>query len=58
MAQDEMRARGYAAARLWTPKLHARARAFYEREGWRPSGTELFDDDFGAELVDYRLTLV
>jgi GNAT superfamily N-acetyltransferase len=36
-AIDEMTARSYAAARLFTPTQHARARRFYERRGSRPT---------------------
>lgn len=36
-AVAEMRARGYDRARLFTPEPQARARAFYEREGWELS---------------------
>lgn len=55
---DELRARGYERARLFTPAAQARARAFYERQGWRlsadpPAGGSA--DSLGLELVEYRL---
>jgi GNAT superfamily N-acetyltransferase len=47
----------YDAARLWTPAGQARARAFYERRGWRPSGREHFSKELGLPLVEYRVEL-
>jgi GNAT superfamily N-acetyltransferase len=35
----EARERGYREARLHTPAGHARARRFYERRGWRATGS-------------------
>ena len=52
-AVREAGARGFASMRLFTPAAHARARRFYEREGWTPAAP--FDDlDFGMPLVEYR----
>jgi GNAT superfamily N-acetyltransferase len=52
-AVDEARARGYARMRLVTPAGQARARRFYEREGW--SAGEPFDDrELGLAIVEYR----
>lgn len=45
--------RGFTAARLWTPTGQARARAFYERNGWRVSGAVDPDNDLRLELVEY-----
>jgi GNAT superfamily N-acetyltransferase len=42
-ALDEMVARGFERARLFTPTGALRARRFYEREGWAPSGLEAAD---------------
>jgi GNAT superfamily N-acetyltransferase len=50
-AMDRARESGYERARLWTPRDNARARAFYEREGWRRSGVELASSRFGMPLV-------
>lgn len=54
-AVAEIRARGYARARLFTPAVQARARRFYEARGWRASGRSVFG--FGTpplELVEYE----
>jgi GNAT superfamily N-acetyltransferase len=56
-AMAEARRREYTAARLWTPRENARARGFYEREGWRASGAESFSDSLDLDLVEYRRTL-
>ena len=48
--------RGFTAMRLFTPADQARARRFYEREGWRLAGAEP-DDDIGFPVVEYRLEL-
>lgn len=48
---------GYAAMRLHTPAEHARARAFYEREGWRAADPPFYEPMLGLELVTYRLRL-
>ena len=56
-AVDEIRARGYRAARLWTPAGQRRARAFYRREGWEETGQETFDDGLGLAIVELRLEL-
>lgn len=56
-AAAEMRTQRYRRVRLWTPSGQARARAFYERRGWRASGTELADNVLGLPLVEYVLEL-
>lgn len=55
-ALSEMRARGYASARLFTPSAHARARRFYERRGWI-AGEEGWDGHLRFDVVEYRLKL-
>jgi GNAT superfamily N-acetyltransferase len=40
-------------ARLFTPGRQARARRFYEREGWRLH-SEYEDEHFGMPLAEYR----
>ena len=52
-----MRERGYAAGRLFTPEAQARARRFYEREGWRPAGPARWEERLGLSLVEYRIEL-
>jgi GNAT superfamily N-acetyltransferase len=48
--------RGFTAMRLFTPADQARARRFYEREGWDlVAGPQ--EDDIGFPVVEYRLRL-
>jgi GNAT superfamily N-acetyltransferase len=53
-AVREAGARAFTSMRLFTPAAHARARRFYEREGWTPAGAPFDDLDFGMPLVEYR----
>jgi ribosomal protein S18 acetylase RimI-like enzyme len=55
----EMRARDYTRARLLTPAGQARARAFYERRGWREAPISIDEppDLGGLPVVEYRLEL-
>jgi GNAT superfamily N-acetyltransferase len=53
---DEATGRGYRAIRLFTPAAQARARRFYEREGWRQDG-EPRDSAIGLLTVEYRRAL-
>lgn len=55
-AVEAMRARSYHIARLYTPALHARARRFYERRGWRAVG-EQWNEHLDLMLTEYRLGL-
>ena len=57
LAVDEAAARGYAALRLHTPAGNMRARAFYEREGWRTDGVAIPVPMLGLDLVEYRRDL-
>ena len=50
-------AAGFHAMRLFTPAPHARARRFYEREGWAPHREPELDEAFGMEIVEYRRAL-
>ncbi len=54
---EGMRTRGYETACLWAAVGQARARAFYEREGWRATGRLDPDNDLGLELMEYELGL-
>jgi GNAT superfamily N-acetyltransferase len=46
-------AEGYRRMRLFTPRDQARARAFYEREGFSHTGWEAFEAAIGLVLVEY-----
>jgi GNAT superfamily N-acetyltransferase len=48
-----MSTRGFESACLWTPVGQARARAFYERHGWQPTGALDPDNDLHLELLEY-----
>jgi GNAT superfamily N-acetyltransferase len=48
---------GYAGMRLHTPAEHARARAFYEREGWHAASAPFYEPMLGLTLVTYRIRL-
>lgn len=52
-AVAEARTRGFRRLSLWTPRDHARARAFYEREGWAPTGREADGGELGLAAVEY-----
>jgi GNAT superfamily N-acetyltransferase len=52
-----MRERGYAVGRLFTPAAQARARRFYEREGWRLAGPPSWGELLEMSLVEYRIDL-
>jgi GNAT superfamily N-acetyltransferase len=54
---DGMRESGYERAQLWTPVSHGRARAFYEREGWRATGEREFSSYLGLDLMLYEVAL-
>src|SRR4051812_31533413 len=45
--------RGYRRMRLYTPRDQARARGFYEREGFSPTGWEGYDEPIRLVLVEY-----
>jgi GNAT superfamily N-acetyltransferase len=54
MAIEEARARGYRSMRLYTPAGQARARRFYEREGWTTDGAAQWEPMLALDLVEYR----
>ncbi len=56
-ALREAAARGFSSMRLFTPAGQARARRFYEREGWAAAGEPFDDPDFKLPLVEYRRPL-
>jgi GNAT superfamily N-acetyltransferase len=49
----EAQARGYEHGRLRTPAGQARARRFYEREGWETDGVATFEEGLELELLVY-----
>ena len=57
LAVGEARSAGFTGIRLFTPADHARARRFYEREGWAPHGERFFEEAIGLDLVEYRVQL-
>ena len=52
-ALDAAAGQGYRRMRFFTPRDQARARAFYEREGFRPTGWEGYEEPIGLVLVEY-----
>jgi GNAT superfamily N-acetyltransferase len=48
---------GYESAQLWAVRDNARARAFYEREGWLAAGPERHSPELNLDLVLYERTL-
>jgi GNAT superfamily N-acetyltransferase len=56
-ALREARERGYRAIRLFAAAGQARARRFYEREGWAAAGPAFMLEGFGMEVVEYRREL-
>jgi GNAT superfamily N-acetyltransferase len=56
-ALREARERGYEAIRLFAAAGQARARRFYEREGWATAGPEFMLEGFGLDVVEYRREL-
>jgi GNAT superfamily N-acetyltransferase len=54
LAVEEATAAGYRAMRLFTPALQARARRFYEREGWTSDGEARYEPMIALDLVEYR----
>ena len=52
-ALDAAARQGYDRMRFFTPRDQARARAFYEREGFRPTGWESYEEAIGLVLVEY-----
>jgi ribosomal protein S18 acetylase RimI-like enzyme len=56
-AVKEARARGFTALRLYVAAGQARARRFYEREGWAPAGPEFDEPALGYAVLEYRRPL-
>ncbi len=53
----EARLRGFTRMRLWTPRDAARARHFYEREGWTRTGSTRDETAVGLAAVQYARVL-
>lgn len=57
-AVEEAARRGFSTFRLFTPFAQARARRFYEREGWTAAAPPFTEEQWGGmELVEYRRPL-
>jgi GNAT superfamily N-acetyltransferase len=54
LALEEAARQGYETIRLYTPHGAARARAFYEREGWTLAPPAFAEPLLGLDLVEYR----
>jgi RimJ/RimL family protein N-acetyltransferase len=57
IGRDDMVQRGFSTGRLLVARGHKRARAFYEREGWRATGEHETSGELGLELAEYLLDL-
>jgi GNAT superfamily N-acetyltransferase len=57
LAVSEAAGQGYATMRLFTPAGQARARAFYEREGFSTDGVPRWEPMLAFDLVEYRREL-
>ena len=57
LAVEEASRQGYEEMRLFTPAGNARARAFYEREGWSTDGVGIYEAMLGLDIVQYRRRL-
>jgi GNAT superfamily N-acetyltransferase len=53
-AVEDAQSRGFRELRLFVAEGQARARRFYEREGWRAAGAPYFDPAPGLSMVEYR----
>ena len=49
--------RGFTSGRLLVASGHARAQAFYVRQGWEPTGRLETSGELGLELAEYVLAL-
>ena len=54
---DAARELGFAELRLFVAEGQARARRFYEREGWSLARPPAFDERIGLEIAEYRRAL-
>lgn len=56
-AVAEAQRRGFHRLSLFIPRDHARACAFYEREGWTPTGRESDGGDLGLPAIEYARSI-
>jgi GNAT superfamily N-acetyltransferase len=49
---DQLRGAGARTASLWVFAPNAPARAFYERQGWRPTGRERVEAQYGVPEIE------
>lgn len=56
-AIEEAARRGFTSMRLVAAAGQARARRFYEREGWTQRGQEFDEPELGLRVVEYRRRL-
>jgi GNAT superfamily N-acetyltransferase len=56
-ALEEAGRRGFTELRLFVAVGQARARRFYEREGWLPAGVPFDEPAWGLAMIEYRYTL-
>lgn len=54
---DDARRLGFTSSRLFCAEGQARARRFYEREGWTATGVELPHTPLGVPVLEYRRPL-
>jgi ribosomal protein S18 acetylase RimI-like enzyme len=54
LSEDALRDAGFSHAVLWVLEDNARARAFYERNGWRPDGAHRASGRGGEAQVEVR----
>ena len=57
IGRADMVQRGFSSGRLLVARGQRRARAFYEREGWRATGEHETSGELGLELAEYLLDL-
>jgi len=56
-ALDAAGERGFTELRLFVAAGQARARRFYEREGWLPAGEPFDDPSPGLTMIEYRYSI-
>jgi GNAT superfamily N-acetyltransferase len=49
---DHLRAAGAATATLWVFAPNVAARAFYQRQGWHPTGHERVEAEYGVPEIE------